>query len=57
MEKQQSIKGRTIATDRLYKSFELANWLLARDITTVETLQKGKQGIPSCQSFPIQKMR
>ena len=44
MEKQQSIKGRTISTDRLYTSIELANWLLARDITTVGALQKG---IPS----------
>ena len=47
MEKQQSIKGRTIPTDRLYTSFEVANWLLARDITTLGTLQKRGQGIPS----------
>ena len=44
MEKQQSIKGKTISTDRLYTSIELANWLLARDITTVRALQ---EGIPS----------
>ena len=38
-------KRRTIFTDRLYTSIESKNWLLARDITTVRTLQRGRQGI------------
>lgn len=47
IEKQQLIKGRTIPTDCLYTSFNLANWLLARETTTVGILQKEKQTIPS----------
>ena len=46
MEKQW-IKGRIISTDCLYTNTESANWLLTRDITTVGTLQKGRQGTPS----------
>ena len=30
-----------------YKSIESVNWLLVLDITTVEKLKKGRQGIPS----------
>lgn len=41
------IKGRTIFTDHLHTSIESANLLVAWDRTTVGTLQKGIQGIPS----------
>ena len=53
MEKQQLVKCRIISADRLYTSIESANWVLARDTTTVETLQKGKQGI-SLELFDTQ---
>ena len=42
MEKQQPTKGITISADHLYTSIQSANWLLARDIPTVETLQNKK---------------
>ena len=47
MEKQQLFKNSIISTDRLYLSIEPGNWLLALDITTVGTLQRGRQGILS----------
>ena len=37
-EKDASLLGRNISTDRLYTSISLANWLLERGITTVGTL-------------------
>ena len=40
MENQQSIKDRSISTDRLYTSIESANYFLAWDITTEGTFQK-----------------
>ena len=43
MEQKQSIDSRTISTDRLYTSIELANWLFEHDIMTVRTSQKGRQ--------------
>ena len=36
-EKDISLKGRNISTDRLYTSIPFANWLLERDITTWDT--------------------
>ena len=33
--------------DRLYSSFEIANWLLTNYITMVGTLQKNRVGIPT----------
>ena len=42
---QQSIKGRTISTDRLYTIIESMQWLLEKDITSVGTLKKGRIGI------------
>ena len=47
MEKQQSIKGKTILTDPLYTRIESANWLLAQDIIIVGILLKRTQGILS----------
>ena len=47
MKKQQSIKGKTILTDRLYTRTESANWLLAQDIIIVGILLKRTQGILS----------
>ena len=44
--KQVNLRGRNISTDRLYTSIECANWLLDQNITTVGTVQKGRQGIP-----------
>lgn len=45
--------GRNISTDRLYTSVPLAKWLLERNITTVGTVQKGRQGIPQ-ELFDVQ---
>lgn len=47
IQKQQSIKGRTISAVPPYTSIKSANWLLAWDIVTVGTLQKGGEGILS----------
>ena len=44
--RQVNLHGRNISTDRLYTSIECANWLLDQNITTVGTVQKGRQGIP-----------
>ena len=38
--------GRSISTDRLYRSISLTNWLLERGITTVGTLNKNRIRIP-----------
>ena len=46
VEKDTSLKGRNISTDRLYTSAPLAKWLLDRDITTVGTLNTVRFGIP-----------
>lgn len=45
--KKDLIKGRATYINCLYKSIESVNWLLVQDITTVEKLKKGRQGIPS----------
>ena len=44
--KQVNLRRRNISTDRLYTSTECVNWLLDQNITTVGTVQKGRQGIP-----------
>ena len=44
--KQVNLHGRNISTDRLYISNECAKWLLDQNITTVGTVQKGRQDIP-----------
>ena len=38
LSKYTILKGRNISFDRLYKSIPLADWLLAKDITSVGTL-------------------
>ena len=38
LSKYTSLKGRNISFDRLYKSVPLADWFLAKDITSVGTL-------------------
>ena len=45
-EKDASLLGRNISTDRLYTSISLANWLLERGITTVGTFNTNRIGIP-----------
>ena len=46
VEKDTSLKGRIISTDRLYTSVPLAEWLLDRDIATVGALNTVGIGIP-----------
>ena len=41
-----SIQGRNITMDRLYTSFEIADWLFDRKITMVGTMQTNRVGIP-----------
>ena len=45
-EKDVSLHGRNLSTDRLYTSISLAKWLLDRHITTVGTLNTNRIGIP-----------
>ena len=45
-EKDASLLGQNISTDRLYTSISLTNWLLERGITTVGTLNTNRIGIP-----------
>ena len=45
-EKEASLLGRNISTDRLYTSISLAKWLLERGITTVGTLNTNRIRIP-----------
>ena len=45
-EKDTSLKGRNISTDRLYASVPLVKWLLNRNITTVGTLNTVRIGTP-----------
>ena len=46
-EMDTSLKGRCITTDRLYTSIEQANWLLARKITSLGTMEAKRIGIPA----------
>ena len=46
VEKDTSLKGCNISTDRLYTSVPPAKWLLDRNITTVGTLNTVRIGIP-----------
>ena len=46
VEKDTSLKGCNISTDRLYTSVSPAKWLLDRNITTVGTLNTVRIGIP-----------
>ena len=46
LQKCHSLKGRNITMDRLFTSFEIADWLSARNITMVGTFQKNCVGIP-----------
>ena len=46
-EKDTSLQGRNISTERLYTSIPLANWLLDRNITTVGTLTTNRIGLPN----------
>ena len=46
VEKDTSLKGRNVSTDRLYTSVRLAKWLLDRGITTAKTLNTVRIGIP-----------
>lgn len=41
-----SLIGRNITMDRLYTSFEIAEWLLDRKITMLGTMQANRVGIP-----------
>ena len=42
----QNLSGRNISMDRLYTSFEIANWLLEKNITMIGTFQANRVGIP-----------
>ena len=46
VEKYASLKGRNISTDHSHTSVPQAKWLFDRDITTVETLNIVRIGIP-----------
>ena len=46
LQKCHSLKGRNITMDRLYTSFEISDWLSARNIIMVGTFQKNRVGIP-----------
>ena len=43
----QNLTGRNISMDRLYTSFEVANWLTEKKITTLGTIPTSRVGIPS----------
>lgn len=45
-EGQQNLNSPTFSTDRLNTSVQITKWLLERNMTTVETVQKGQHGIP-----------
>ena len=45
-EKDASLLGRNISTDRLYTTISLANWLLERGNTTVGILNTNRIGVP-----------
>jgi len=47
LEKYHSLKGRNISMDRLYTSFEIADWLLEHKITMVGTLMMNRVGVPT----------
>ena len=46
-ESRVNLQGRNISYDRLYTSNSLANWLLEKNVTTVETLLSNRRGIPA----------
>ena len=45
-DKDTSLKGRCISTDRLYTSIEQANWILSKGITNLGTMDVKRIGIP-----------
>ena len=45
-ERYQSLRGRNISMDRLYTSFEVADWLLKKNITMIGTIMSNRVGIP-----------
>lgn len=47
LSKHQRLAGRNISMDRLYTSFEVADWLLQKKITMVGTIQANRVGIPA----------
>ena len=46
VEKDASLKGRNISTNRLYNNVPIAKWMIDRDIATVGTLDTVRIGIP-----------
>ena len=42
-----SLQARNITMDRLYSSFEIAEWLHERKVTMVGTMQSNRVGIPA----------
>ena len=46
LSKYTGLKGRNISFDRLYTSIPLADWLLAKGITSVATLVANRRGLP-----------
>ena len=46
LEKHQNLLGRNISMDRLYTRFEVADWLLDRNITMIGTIMSNRVGIP-----------
>ena len=42
----QNLGGRNISMDRLYSSFQIADWLLQKNITMIGTFQANRVGIP-----------
>ena len=46
LSKYTSLKGRNISFDRLSTSIPLADWFLAKDITSVGTLVANQRGLP-----------
>ena len=41
----QNLGGRNISMDRLYSSFQIADWLLLKNITMIGTFQANRVGI------------
>ena len=46
LEKYSKLKGVNIIIDRLYTNIELREWLLEKNITTLDTTMANRKGIP-----------
>ena len=49
--REANIKGHNLSTDRFYTSIEIANWLLEKNVTCVDTIKRNCRGMRDLKSL------